>query len=69
MTDDEVAAAMMWIDSIDCSTADAVACDEALSVLGELRDRFDEALGRLVVRLQPPMCSIHCRVSLRSIGS
>lgn len=69
MTDDEVVAAMKWIDSIDLSTADGSTCEEALVVLGALRNRFDEALGRALIRLKPPLCSIHCHVPLRGVGS
>ncbi|MFW2336272.1 hypothetical protein [Ilumatobacter sp.] len=68
MNDDEALAAVRWIESIDVSTADAATCEQALVVLGELRDRLDDALDHLVVRSKPPICSIHCHTPLRRMG-
>ncbi len=68
MNDGEAVAATKWIDSIDSSTADAAMCEPALVVLGELRDRFDEAVGHLVARSTPPLCSIGCRTHARRMG-
>lgn len=69
MNDDEARATISWIDSIDFSTADEATCLEARRVLGELQDRFDEAIGELIVRLKPPLCSVHCRFPQREMAA
>ena len=69
MNEDEVIAAMEWIDSIDVSTADAATCETALAVVAELREWCSEAAAQILVRAQPPLCSIHCHTPVRKMAA